>query len=425
MFSIALFFLICAISMPKLISYSDIEILGKSDDGMQYSIELTNKENCEYFASVNLGTPAQKFNLSIDTSGYRIVVPDKNCVSCKNFTNFFDPKSSDTYQGPYASIRLNFSDDQYVSGNLSSETASFGPEKLAEAKGQYFLLIEHDNDVKFDEDGLFGLGFNLEDGTSTYIQTLVDQRVIKKSIFSLFLNNINRKNQPKSALVIGGSDDKYAKGSYTYLELADFRGYWEINITEISTPAGTLSINSETAIIDSKSEIIWGPNNYIDNVLSYFKEKFGCSGSKYLYIHCPYNRETKYPDIVFTLEGNKYSVCPESYFQIFNNGTAMLLLYSHNLTGWILGVPFLREYYSVYDMENLQIYLAPAVTGDDDSGVGERIWVITIVVIIAILSIVSIGVVSYCFYKKRRNSRNIAYKSIAMEYAMTSSIACY
>ncbi|CAG9318935.1 CYM_5 [Blepharisma stoltei] len=415
MLSIALICL-CANFMATADFYWESGKPKHSNSGIQFLIPLTNQENFAYFTSVNLGTPPQSFNLSIDTAGYRILVPDKDCESCTDFTNFFIPYDSDTYQGPFQTIRVNFSEDEYVIGNLSSETTSLGSETIAVAEAQSFLLIEEDNQVKFEKDGLFGLGFNLDDDTPTYIQTLAYQQVIKSPIFSLFLSNINRKNQPASTLIIGGTDDRFSEGSFTYLELADFRGYWEINITEISDPIRPMPIRGETAIIDSRAAMIWGPSAYIDQILYYFQEKFGCTGK---YLLCKCDGEIDYPDITFTLEGNKYPVSYKSYFQFFSNQTCMLMIYSHNLTVWILGVPFLREYYSAYDMENLQIYLAPALKGDNESDSKKRLWVIIIVVIFALFSIAAVGLVSYCFYKKKRNPKKMLYKSIAMSCAMT------
>ena len=74
-------------------------------------------------------------------------------------------------------------------------------------------------------DGVLGLGFN-RIGT-TFVENLKAQGQINKAIFSIYFNNIDKKNPIKSVLTIGGYDAAtYGTGSMLTINVDHSYLFW-------------------------------------------------------------------------------------------------------------------------------------------------------------------------------------------------------
>merc|ERR1712146_326897 len=165
-----------------------------------------------------------------------------------------------------------------------------------------------------------------------------------------------------SALVLGGVDSKYFTGDFTYLPTQKFlgnQGYWLIHGDDVkvggsSTGAcsGWLS-KSCALVVDTGTSIITGPSSKLNPIISKIGTvKPDCSNLDSL------------PTISFTLAGKDFDLEPEFYVLKITEGgetECQLGMQAMDQLGlWILGDPFLRKYYTVFDRANNQVGFATA-----------------------------------------------------------------
>merc|ERR1719159_2385725 len=58
------------------------------------SISLTDLQDSEYYGEVDIGSPAQKFQVIYDTGSSNLWVPSKSCTNCKQGSPRYDSTKS-------------------------------------------------------------------------------------------------------------------------------------------------------------------------------------------------------------------------------------------------------------------------------------------------------------------------------------------
>merc|ERR1711964_276784 len=164
-----------------------------------------------------------------------------------------------------------------------------------------------------------------------------------------------------STLTLGGTDSKFYSGDFSYISLSmaqKMAPYWLISGSAINVGGATghkCSFMGCEFVVDSGTSIIVGPPSAIKDVT----DKIGtvqqdCSNADSL------------PVVTFVLGGTSFDLGPDFYvlrgtdangaeqcqlgFQGMNVGMPL----------WILGDPFLRKYYTVYDRDQNRVGFALA-----------------------------------------------------------------
>ena len=231
--------------------------------------------------------------------------------------------------------------------------------------GQNFILASSDSD--FDNlaaDGILvffnqGLAFpSLSDKYETFLTNLKKQKIIEKAIFSVFLTD-NKDSDKKSSILIGGYDlEKYGKGgTIQYVETYAQTGFWVIPLKSIKVGDDSIGRSSIAAIIDTGTSYILSPNEEIVEVM-YWISKYGKCALIYDSLVCECTQtdwDTVFPNLTFGIGDYSFSLKPKSYFKR-ENGECVLLVKSLGPKNfWILGDVFLRNFYTIFDMENNKI----------------------------------------------------------------------
>ena len=115
--------------------------------------------------------------------------------------------------------------EKKVIGSLGLESFS-----ISDFTADYQLFVLAFKDSGFDNlnsDGFLGLGFNLlSEYNPTFIENLKNQGAIRRSIFSLYLSNINYNNHIKSSFIIGGHDSEaYGTGDMHTIDINSGYGF--------------------------------------------------------------------------------------------------------------------------------------------------------------------------------------------------------
>jgi len=156
-------------------------------------------------------------------------------------------------------------------------------------------------------------------------------------------------------LLLGGTDPKYYEGTFVYSEVI-YPSYWLVGADYVYVNGKILYTCDFTCptVIDTGTSIIAGPPYILDPVINAIGNvSLDCSNVKSL------------PPIAFSLSGH-YLEIPASVYVIqytTNSGVQCILGIE---SSWeiapllILGDPFLRQYYSVYDRDKNVVGFAKA-----------------------------------------------------------------
>lgn len=176
---------------------------------------------------------------------------------------------------------------------------------------------------------------------------------IEKKIFSFYLYSSS-----KGTLLLGDYDESHYQGELAWLRARGFH-QWEVPIESAIIGDTEYDAGTAGAILDSGSNMILCPHSFF----SVLVEKTGARRllSHLWEIDCSMRRQM--PTLAFVLDGIQFNVRPSEYIMTdaehrcilqvvpYNGGTS-------NYKFWILGEPFLRAYYTVFDAENDLIGIA-------------------------------------------------------------------
>merc|ERR1719282_1910238 len=330
------------------------------------SVSLTDVQDSEYFGEVDIGTPPQKFTVIYDTGSSNLWVPSKSCTNCKHGTPAYDSAQSKSYSKDGQSFAMQYgtgscngylSKDQVQVGGLSIDGFSFGEvtQEAADVFGQ----------APFD--GILGMGVPAAavDKVPMPMDMLVQQKKLEHNIFAFYLSSGGKAG---STLTLGGTDPSFHTGDFSYVPLAKvgkLLPYWLVSASDIkgageSTKACGWLLGCDM-VVDTGTSVLAGPPSSVDKLVS----KIGnvaedCSNVASL------------PTITISMGGTDFDLGPDFYVirAQDDSGKEQCQLGIEGVNAgvpiWILGDPFLRKYYTVWDAEQKRVGFAIAKQPSDD-----------------------------------------------------------
>jgi len=209
---------------------------------------------------------------------------------------------------------------------------------------------------EFPIDGILGLAFQdlAVDAVVPVFDNMMSQKLLALNQFSVYLSN--NQGDYSSVILFGGTDSRYYTGSFYYAPVL-LPSYWLIGMGEIYVNGKQVHeclLDYCPTVIDTGTSIIIAPPYAIDALISAIGPvNEDCSNLSEL------------PVIEFDL-GQKFPLSADYYVIKSKNqdGTFSCTLgieSSWEITPFfILGDPFLRAYYTVFDRDNDRIGFATA-----------------------------------------------------------------
>lgn len=330
------------------------------------SVSLIDDNNFLWYGTISIGTPPENFTVDLNTGGSDLFVASKNCdLSCSGHKEY-DPSASFTSRDLGKNFTLVYDDgfeSSTVSGELYTDVVTIAG---LVAKNQKIGAVTYYSpgfqSNEFVPDGLMGLAFPSVSvyGGQSPVQNLISEHVLACPMFGIKLSHTG------SELFLGGVNANLFQGKITWVPLSN-AGYWEASFNEITVDGrSVLEDKNIDAIFDTGITWIVGDSERIKQFYAAL-EPFGAKhapeyGNGIYTIPCNFST----PISVFV--GDKeIKISPDTFNlgPVFKGSDACMggAVSDDALTGkfWVLGVVFLENTYTVWDVGNERIGFADLV----------------------------------------------------------------
>ncbi|KAG5355148.1 Acid protease [Yarrowia sp. B02] len=355
--AVAAFAAVCAAAPSKKAlkfgftkSYSENELVARSKSA---EVSLANYYNIQYLVHMGLGTPAQWFDVSIDTGS------SITWVRATGQEGQFNSSASKTYKSADSDFVAHYGDGGYAEGPWAKDTLSVGGVTLEQF--QFGAASDSQGSQIFamgppgDPDASFALRMAKDGYTNT-------------AAFSL---NLDSHDSKTGSLLMGAVDASKIDGGLALVSLLDYYLY-AVTLEGVSFNGRNALDVARLAILDSGSTGMTIPyTTYwtLVDALELYQTSAGPVASQSQYD--AWTKEDAH--LTFTFQGKEIHIpltevfFPRSDYVTTPQGQEKAYLWRVDAGGdrgqILLGDSFLRAAYVVYDQANKQVALGQAKHG--------------------------------------------------------------
>ncbi|PIO75606.1 eukaryotic aspartyl protease [Teladorsagia circumcincta] len=294
---------------------------------------MYSSNNVAYFGPIQIGTPPQSFLVQFDTGSADLWVPCEGCdphnEACKKHRKF---GCDHTY--------------------CTNEKQTFG---CAIQQGGHTFATNM-------FDGILGMAFQSDAVTLTsspLYKILANKTLCEEPVFAFYMVPESNNNAHAGELTLCGTDPTRYEDPLVWAPV-DVERYWQIEIGPVYVGRMPMINGTAQAIVDSGTSIITGPTSVIKKIVELAGAKTNAEGQHI--IGC--KNITQLPPLTFNIACHSFVLLGSDYALKLAPNKCVLGLLGLDLPPpldfWILGDVFLRNFYSVFDVGNKRVGLAPA-----------------------------------------------------------------
>nr|2ANL_A Chain A, plasmepsin IV [Plasmodium malariae]2ANL_B Chain B, plasmepsin IV [Plasmodium malariae] len=320
-------------------------------------IELDDVANLMFYGEGEVGDNHQKFMLIFDTGSANLWVPSKKCNSIGCSTkHLYDSSKSKSYEKDGTKVEITYGSGT-VRGFFSKDLVTLGYLSLP----YKFIEVTDTDDLEplytaAEFDGILGLGWkDLSIGSiDPIVVELKNQNKIDQALFTFYLP-VHDKHS--GYLTIGGIEEKFYEGELTYEKL-NHDLFWQV---DLDVNFGKTSMEKANVIVDSGTSTITAPTSFINK---FFKD-LNVIKVPFLPFYITTCNNKDMPTLEFKSANNTYTLEPEYYMEpLLDIDDTLCMLYilpvDIDKNTFILGDPFMRKYFTVFDYDKESIGFAVA-----------------------------------------------------------------
>eukprot|EP00931_Biecheleriopsis_adriatica_P048077 TRINITY_DN27766_c0_g1_i1.p1 TRINITY_DN27766_c0_g1~~TRINITY_DN27766_c0_g1_i1.p1 ORF type:complete len:473 (-),score=106.50 TRINITY_DN27766_c0_g1_i1:87-1505(-) len=349
----------------------------------------------QYYGQVSVGTPAQTFTVIFDTGSGQLMIPSGKCESkaCKTHKVFADENSSTSMPIGWADSPLERATDEY---DRDTTVVNFA---MGDAVGQYtrdnvclgaacsladFVEMTEESDDPFagaEWDGVLGLAQSLSGHQEFNIMSVLARGAgsgakgsLNKPVFAVYLGHDIKDD---SEITFGDYHKERMASPLNWVNVSE-EGYWQFQFTDLTVdgkPTGLCEKYGKRGcqgVLDTGSSLMMGPKKDLDQLLEMLN-----FNQKKAQMEC--DQSARFPKLGFRIgnelmemEADEYIDRARSPDDKEGKETCWAHLMPVGDTGrgaiFVLGMPFLRAFYTVYDVEAKRIGIAKAARATHSKG---------------------------------------------------------
>lgn len=387
-------------------SNNDKDALSPVGQGADINVNATNRQ-IFYSVDLNVGTPAQRVSVLLDTGSSDLWVPGADNTFCNSRKDLgsnstdqplktpslpapqptmdcqqygtFDYTKSSSFKTNDSTLYIRYGDKSYALGRFGQDTVAIDSLGLPNVS----LGVAHQAS---DTQGVFGIGLagleTTKTGFSTTLnqcpyeydnfpQVLKSQGIVDSNAYSLFLNS---PGASQGSILFGGIDhSKYTGDLYTVplVNTGSSQNPIQFQITlqgvgmTLNSSNGTnqnltFSTSKFPVLLDSGTTLMSLPKKITDEMAKQVGATYQ-SDIGYYELKCPQDDDTR---LVLDFGGFHINSKITNHLTKSQNGNCLLGITPSETDSGTLGDVFLVDAYVVYDLDNYEISLAQANFGN-------------------------------------------------------------
>jgi len=318
------------------------------------NVPVTDYMDAQYYGSLTIGTPPQKFNVVFDTGSSNLWVPNEKEGTIFNTHNKYHSEKSSTYKANGTKFAIQYGSGS-LSGFLSTDDVTIGSQTVKQAT---FAEATEEPGLSFKIakfDGICGMAWKSisVDAVEPVWYSLLNAS--DEKVFAFYLGDSNAGTGAKSEMTIGGTDPAHYTGEITYVPLTS-ETYWQFSVDTMSV--GNVTQNNISAIADTGTSLMAGPTDVMTAINVALGGTKVATSQEYT-LDC--SKIASLPTVNIQIAGKAFPLTPNDYVlqvsgQCLSGFMGLDALSSRNL--YILGDVFIRKYYTVFDAGNKQVGFA-------------------------------------------------------------------
>jgi len=331
----------------------------------------------QYYGLVRVGDPAQEFRVVFDTSSGQLILPGSKCgdTACDLHRKFRSENSTSAKQIGWAddpTTPIGDSDDRdtkslsFLGSDVSGE---FVRDRVCVGStGQLcgvadFVALTEEADEPFSQlefDGVLGLAPTSPDSQEfNVLHALVGTASSQRGIFGVYLSQASDGPTGKGELLLGGFRRERMAEEPIWAPISN-NGSWQILVQDITIGGKAAGLCGETGCltaVDTGASLIMSPGNMLWAITSKLGIDDECASAS--------------PSLGFIVQGQHLELEKSDYLERDQDGCRLLLASLNDLgkghPTLVLGYPFLRKHYTIFDLAQSRVGFARAVHTEQDA----------------------------------------------------------
>ena len=316
--------------------------------------------DASYSGSVSIGTPAQSFDVVLDTGSSDLWVAGKNCASACSAMTQFDPSSSSSYVNKTSAFSISYGSGS-AKGILAQDTVTMGGYSVASQTFATCTSISQGL-ISSTVSGIMGLSWQslAYSGATPWWTTLAESSAWSDPLFGFYLKRYRDVTDASSVEEDGGTatfgylDSSFYEGDITYVTVPDDAEYWRVTMDSMTMQGTEIDLGSSTSVaVDTGTTLIGGPSDIIASIYAAIPGSQKMTGSYANYYEYPCSTSV---DFKVTFGGFTISVSDADFnLGQYSSDSSMCTgaafiqsMSSGSTVQWILGATALKNVYSVY-----------------------------------------------------------------------------